>query len=147
MLSIIVFSGVCFARYEAQKTIIANTQIAVPILTVEGKESAKVTANEPKGYYDFIVKNYKNKKVSEVAQNYTIEVISNTDESIGFKLYQGEKQIKLDNKKTNPIRIKKGKKDAHKYRLEVVYDSKKSNSQENILEDVKIKIHSEQARP
>ena len=123
-----------------------DSKIAVPVLEVQGTEVTKISEINNVGYYDFIVKNYNEQNISDVSQNYTIEIISNTDEAIEYELYNGEEKIELDDNKTENIYIKGLEKEEHAYRLKITYDETKTNSEENILEDVQVKIHSEQNR-
>lgn len=143
---IIYFSGFCLAKYKTTKQVSSVSKIALPILNVEGAEITKISGINNKGYYNFVVKNYENDKVSEVPLDYYIEIISNTDESVNFKLYKDNELISLNNKRTEKINIKSIEKTEHSYRLEVTYDKNKSTSEKDILEDVQLKIHSEQAR-
>lgn len=143
----IFFSGYCLAKYEIEKDILSNSKIAVPVLEVEGTETAKISAINNIGYYDFTVKNYNEKNISDVVQNYYIEIISNTDEAIVFNLYDGENIVNLNNNKTDIMQIGAFSKIEHSYRLEVCYDKTKSNSEKDILEDVQLKVHSEQEKP
>ena len=94
---VIVVSKYCFAKYETSKEILKSSKIAVPVLEVEGDKTTKISAINNIGYYDFDVKNYNEKNISDVSQNYSIEIISKVDESIIFELYKGEEQIKLTN--------------------------------------------------
>ena len=81
-----------------------------------------------------------------MSQNYYIEIISKADESIIFELYKGDKKIDLINKRTSNIYIEGTKEQKHFYRLKVCYDKNKSTIENDILEDVQIKIHSEQSK-
>ena len=146
LILLIFFAGYCFAKYEISRGVFAKSKIAIPVLEVEGHEGAKISAINNSGYYDFVVKNYNENNVSDVPLNYTIEVISNTDESVEFKLYKEDEEIDLINNKTNQIYIEGIRQKEHIYKLEVNYDKTKSNSQQDILEDVQIKVNSEQAR-
>lgn len=143
---VIVVSKYCFAKYETSKEILKSSRIAVPVLEVEGDKTTKISAINNIGYYDFDVKNYNEKNISDVSQNYSIEIISKVDESIIFELYKGEEQIKLTNNKTKNIYIEGSKEQKHSYRLKVSYDKTKSNTEKDILEDVQIKVHSEQSK-
>ena len=139
-------SGYVLAKYEMSKELTKSSKIAVPILEVEGTQSSKISAINNIGFYDFNVKNYNENKISDVSQNYNIEIISNADESIFFELYKGEEKVELKDNKTSNIYIEGTKEEKHEYRLKVIYDKTKSNSEKDILEDVQIKVHSEQSR-
>lgn len=143
---VIFFSGYCFAKYNISKKTSANSKIAVPVLEVEGTETTKISAINNIGYYDFKIKNYNEKNISDVSQNYSIEIIANTDDSISFELYNEDEEVTLTNNKTDNIYIEGTKEKEHSYRLKVTYDKTKSNAEKDILEDVQIKVHSEQTK-
>lgn len=75
---------------------------------------------------------------------YTIEIISNTDETIQFELYNEDIQIPLENLKTANLSINGNEPLEQKYKLKITYDSTKGNSGQNILDEVQVKVHSEQ---
>ena len=77
---------------------------------------------------------------------YTIEILSNTDESIQFELYNEEIRIPLENLKTGQLSINGNEKIEQKYKLKVIYDSSKGDDGKDILEEVQIKVHSEQEK-
>lgn len=134
------------AKYEITKKLFVKSNIAVPVLEVEGTEATKISDINNIGYYEFTVKNYNEKKVSDVSQEYNIEIVSNTDDTIEFELLEGDEPVNLYENKTENISIEGVKKEEHNYRLKVSYDSSKNNSEKDILEDVQIKVHSEQAK-
>ena len=77
---------------------------------------------------------------------YTIEILSNTDESIQFELYNEEEQIPLKNLKTEKLLISGNGKVEQRYKLKVIYDNTKGTSGKDILEEVQVKVHSEQEK-
>ncbi len=121
-------------------------KIAEPIFIVEGKETTKISAINNIGYYEFSVKNYRNEEISETGFLYSIEVISQTDDSVKFELYNEENQIELDNLKTKQIQIVGNEKTEQKYKLKVTYDNTLGTKGKDILEEVQIKVHSEQEK-
>lgn len=135
---------VAVAKYKTSNKYNETIEIATPIFIVEGTETNKISAINNIGYYEFTVKNYNETNVSEIGFVYTIEIISNTDESIKFELYKGEEQIKLENLKTEELYIIANEKREEKYKLKVTYDSSLGTKGKDILEEVQIKVHSEQ---
>lgn len=121
-------------------------KIAEPIFIVEGKETTKISAINNIGYYEFSVKNYRNEEISETGFLYSIEVISQTDDSVKFELYNEDNQIELDNLKTKQIQIVGNEKTEQKYKLKVTYDNTLGTKGKDILEEVQIKVHSEQEK-
>ena len=73
-------------------------------------------------------------------------MLSNTDENVIFNLYDGNDKIELKENKTNKIHVSKKSKYKHDYRLEVIYDNTKTVSADDILENIQIKVHSEQSK-
>lgn len=150
MLSIIIlmliFMPKTLAKYATSEKIISETDIAEPIFIVEGTETTKISSINNIGYYEFSIKNYNETNVSETGFLYTIEVISKTDESIQFELYRENEKIELENLKTANIEIKGNEKMEQKYKLKVTYDKVKGGEGKDILQEVQIKVHSEQQR-
>lgn len=132
------------AKYITADKISSRFNIANPIFIVEGKETTKISQINNIGYYEFLIKNFNETNISETAFLYTIEIISNTDESIQFELYNEGTQIPLENLKTQQLSIIANEKIEQKYKLKVIYDNTKENDGKNILEEVQIKVHSEQ---
>ena len=82
--------------------------------------------------------------------DYTIEVMSNTDESVKFNLFNNnddnKTKVDLENNKSGKISLPRNSKQDHNYRLEVIYDNTKSLSASDILENIQVKVHSEQSK-
>ena len=134
------------AKYTTTEKIDNKLEIAQPIFQVKGTEIAKINSINNIGYYDFIVKNYDKEKIGEVDFLYTIEVISDIDDSVKFELHKNGQLINLENQKTEVMSIKGNIKTEEQYRLKVTYDETKGTNGKDILEDVQIKIHSEQGK-
>lgn len=120
--------------------------VATPIFIVEGEKATKISEINNIGYYEFLIKNFNETHISETDFLYTIEIISKTDESIQFELYKEEELISLQNLKTEKLLIKGKEKTEQKYKLKVTYDKSKGTKGKNILEEVQIKVHSEQEK-
>ena len=144
ILIILLSTHIVYAKYITIDKISGKFAVASPIFIVEGKEKTKISEINNIGYYEFIIKNYNETNISETSFWYTIEILSNTDESIQFELYNKDKQIPLKNLKTEQLSIIGNEKIEEKYKLKVIYDSQKATVGKNILEEVQIKVHSEQ---
>lgn len=147
-LIIIIFFGIrnTVAKYKSTEEINKTIKIAQPIFKVDGNEKTKINSINNIGYYEFSIRNYNETDVSETGFLYNIEIISKTDESIEFQLYKNEQEIKLENLKTEEFSIPGNKKIEQKYKLKVKYDETKGTIGKDILEEIQIKIHSEQAK-
>lgn len=147
MVLILFFTGYSFGKGFSETTVNTNAQIAEPVLIVDNNPSVDITAINNKGYYNFKIKNYdETGKINQVDLKYNIEIISNTDKSIIFKLYKDDQQIKMENKKSEDMILEKLDKKDVNYKLEITYDKTKSSSVADILENVQIKVHSEQVK-
>lgn len=134
----------CFAKYNTSEKLSSSIEIAKPIFIVEGKETTKISAIQNIGYYEFSVKNYDETNISKTGFLYTIEIITKTDEAIQFELYKEDEQIELKDLKTEELFIVGNEQTEQKYKLKVTYDNTKGNKEKDILEDIQVKIHSEQ---
>lgn len=133
-----------YAKYITVDMKKAMLNIATPIFIVEGGETTKISKINNIGYYEFSIKNFNETNVSETGFLYTIEILSNTDETIQFELYNEEIPITLKNLKTEQLSIIGNEKVEQKYKLKVIYDSSMGNKGKDILEEVQVKVHSEQ---
>ena len=113
-------------------------------MIVENNPAIDITSIKNTGYYDFKVKNYNDNEINQIELKYWIEIISKYDETISFKIYKDNQEIPLTNNKTEEIKLEKNEKKEQNYRLEIIYDKTKSTSTEEIMQDVQIKVHSEQ---
>lgn len=146
IIIISLFIQKTYAKYITSEKINMSLEVARPIFIVEGKDATKISEINNIGYYEFSIKNFNETNISEIGFLYSIEVLSNTDESIQFELYNEETLIPLDNLKTEQLSIDGNKKIEQKYKLKVIYDSSKGDDGKDILEEVQIKVHSEQEK-
>lgn len=133
-----------YAKYIDTIILKNNTQIAKPVFIVEGTEISKINSINNIGYYEFYVKNYDENNISEIGFYYIIEVVSQLDESIKFELYKGDEKIELKDLKTNEIYIGANEKIEQKYKLKIIYNRSLNPIGKDILQEVQIKVHSEQ---
>lgn len=147
MVLALFFSGYSMGKEYSSTNIEASSKIAEPILVVENNPTIEMNGKKQKEYYDFKVKNYKeNGEVTQIDLVYNIEILSKTEEAISFKLYKDNQEILLENNKTVDMKLEKEKVQEDCYKLEIVYDKNKSRSTADIIQDVQIKVHSEQRK-
>jgi len=135
-----------FAKFTTSKILKGNTKIAKPIFIVQGLETCKISAINNIGYYEFSVKNYNADEISETGFLYDIEILSKADEVVKFELFREGQEIKLEDLKTEGLTIQANEKIEQKYKLKVTYDKNKTKQAKDILEEVQIRVHSEQAK-
>lgn len=143
-IGIISLVQISYARYTKNECFNVVQEIANPILEVEEGDSVKINNVNNTGFYEFSIKNFNSKNISEIDLWYTIEIISNIEEDVEFELYEGEEQVALQNLKTEQILIMGNDKIEKSYKLKIIYNIDKVNF--NIIKNVQIKIHSEQEK-
>lgn len=147
MVILLFLCSISLAKNIEGVIINSGTQVAEPILIIENNPSIDITATKNHGIYSFKVKNYDNQnKISYVDMKYYIQILSNTDESIEFKLYQDNKQINLKDNKTDYIKMSKEEMISREYKIEITYDKNKNISVNDIIQKIQVKIHSEQGK-
>ena len=135
------------AKAYQNTNIQTNVKIAEPILIVKNNPVIEVNGKNEKEYYNFTVKNCKeNGDISQIELEYYVEIIKNTEEAISFKLYKNNEEIPMENNITSNILLKRGEIQEDNYKLEITYDKNKNHSIEDIIQDVQIKVHSEQIK-
>ena len=145
MVLTLFFTGNSMGKGYSKTKIEVNGKIAEPILVVENSPIIEMDGKEEKVFYDFKVKNYKqNGEVTQIDLKYRIEILSQIGKSISFKLYKNKQEIMLENKKTSNLKLEKEKPQEDNYQLEIIYDKEKNNSNEEIIQDIQIKIYCEQ---
>ena len=143
---LLMFCGYSMAKIIGEVIIRGQAQIAEPILVIENNPSIDITETKKYGEYCFKVKNYNNQKQTEIDLKYYIQVISDLDKSIELKLYENGKQIKFENNKTDYIKISKDSKKENEYKLEITYNKDKSVSVNDIVQQIQVKVHTEQEK-
>ena len=141
----ISFVNMSYARYIKNECLNIVQEIANPVLEVEEGKIIKIDKINNTGFYEFSIKNFNSKKISEIDSEYTIEIISDIKDVVKFELYNGERQIQLQNLKTEPILIKGNNKIKEDYKLKIIYNDV-NNIKSNIISNIQIKIHSEQEK-
>ncbi len=144
IICMLFLTGYSIGKTISETLIQTTGEVAEPILELKTNEKLNITATENSGEYSFQVTNYKENKITEVPIQYTIEIISNTDESIKYELYKDNEKIELQNQKTNILELKANEMQEDNYILKISYDKNQSNSIYDIIEKIQIKIHSEQ---
>lgn len=147
IIMLVMFCGYSMAKMLEEVVIKGKAQIAEPILVVENNPAVDITETQNYGEYVFKVKNYNEQnKLSETDLKYYIEILSNADESVDIELYQDENQIELNENKTEYMKISKNQKEEIKYKIKVKYDKNKSNTFEDILGKIQVRVHTEQEK-
>ena len=144
---LLFFSGYSIGKAYQNTNIQTNATLAKPILVVENNPTIEVNGENEKQYYNFKVKNSNEQgQINQIGLQYYIEILTKKQEAISFKLYKEDQEIELINNKTSNIIMEKDKLQEDNYKLEIIYDKTNNNSVDDIIQDVQIKVHSEQLK-
>lgn len=147
MVLTLFFSGHSIAKGFNCIDVKVNTNIARPILTIEHNPTIEIDGKKEAEYYNFKIKNYnENKEITLINLTYYIEILSQKEESISFKLYKNNQEIPLENNKTMNMELQREEKQEDNYQLEIMYDKTKNCLMNDIIQDISIKVHTEQMK-
>lgn len=147
MVLVLFFSGHSIAKGFNCIDMEVNANIARPILTVEHTPTIEINGKKETEYYNFKIKNYNEKKeITPINLTYYIEILSQTEESISFKLYKDNQEIPLENNKTMSMELQRENSQEDNYQLEIIYDKTKNCPMNDIIQDISIKVHAEQMK-
>lgn len=138
----IILSTISLGKYFNKTKINVNSGVAIPIIKLEGEQKLTINNNQGNKVYNLAVKNYdENEQITQVELEYYIEIISKKNDDINFKIYKEEKELNINNNKTEKFLLTKENKQQDNYKIEILLNKKIS---EDILQNVEIKVYSEQ---
>ncbi len=138
----IILSTISLGKYFNKTKINVNSGVAIPIIKLEGEQKLIINNNQGNKVYNLAVKNYdENEQITQVELEYYIEIISKKNDDINFKIYKEEKELNINNNKTEKFLLTKENKQQDNYKIEILLNKKIS---EDILQNVEIKVYSEQ---
>ena len=138
----IILSTISLGTYFNKTKINVNSGVAIPIIKLEGEQKLIINNNQENKVYNLAVKNYdENEQITQVELEYYIEIISKKNDDINFKIYKEEKELNINNNKTEKFLLTKENKQQDNYKIEILLNKKIS---EDILQNVEIKVYSEQ---
>ena len=147
IIVIIMLCGYSMAKCIDEYIIKGRMKIAEPILEIENNPIINITESQKYGEYIFKIRNYNNKeKITETDLKYYIEISPKLDSSIDLELYQNEDEIKLTDNKTEYIKISKDQKEEREYKIKITYDKNNTVEVGDILEQIQVKVHTEQEK-
>lgn len=138
----IILSTISLGKYFNKTKINVNSGVAIPIIKLEGEQKLIINNNQENKVYNLAVKNYdENEQITQVELEYYIEIIAKRNDDINFKIYKEEKELNINNNKTEKFLLTKENKQQDNYKIEILLNKKMS---ENILQNIEIKVCSEQ---
>ena len=147
MVMILFFSGCSIGKAIGSTQIKSNGVIAKPIFVVEKNPRISITSKQKEGNYTFYVKNYNEEgEVTQVDMKYYVQILNKEDDAISIILLKNNKEISIKNNQTEEFTLKKQEMQQDEYKIQIKYDKEKSTSIEDIIQNIKIKVHSEQVK-
>ena len=147
IICVLLFCGYSMGKSIEEFIIKSKTEIAEPILVVENNPSIDITALNNTGTYTFKVKNYNEEnQVTQTALKYYIEILHNENDLVNVELYENENKINLKDNKTDYMQISKDKKEEREYKIKITYNNDESNTISDIMEQIQVRVYSEQAK-
>ncbi len=148
---ILFFSGFSMGKAYSRTDINGDTEIANPIIKVEYGNPINITNENQEGIYEFKVKNYEEtinleKNITQVGLNYYIEILNPIDKSIKIELYKNEEKIELNGNKTETFYMPKNVEKIDNYKMIITYNKKDNINMIDIIQELQIKVHSEQEK-
>ena len=128
----IILSTISLGKYFNKTKINVNSGVAIPIIKLEGEQKLIINNNQENKVYNLAVKNYdENEQITQVELEYYIEIISKKNDDINFKIYKEEKELNINNNKTEKFLLTKENKQQDNYKIEILLNKKIS---EDILQ-------------
>lgn len=151
IIVILFFSGFSMGKAYSRTDISGDTEIANPIIKVEYGNPINITNKNQEGIYEFKVKNYEEttnleKNITQVGLNYYIEILNPIDKSIKIELYKNEEKVEFNENKTKTFYMPKNTEKIDNYRMIINYNKKDNINMTDIMQELQIKVHSEQEK-
>lgn len=141
---IISFSEISLGKYFSKTNIEVKSEIAKPILKIEGDKELNINNLKEKETYNFKIKNYdETNQITQIDLEYYIEILSKENENIKFKIYKEDKELKMYENKTEKFLLSKEQKQEDNYKIEILLNN---ISAQEIIQDIEITVYSEQKK-
>lgn len=145
IIIILFYTGISLGKAYSKSTINGDTKIAKPILEVENGNKVNITNQNPIGEYEFKVRNYKNQDdITEVDMEYYVEILTPINKNIKINLLKEGKEVEIKENKTDIFIMKANVMQTDNYKINIEYDKTKNYNMEDIIQELQIKIHSQQ---
>lgn len=132
-----------FSKYKRNISSNSITEVAKPVFVVDGVDDIKIDGIKGTTY-NFSVKNFDEKEISEVDLDYEISIENNSKADFDFILTKDGQTVPLSNNKTNILTLSNVGKQSDNYTLSIKYNNNSAIT-EDITGDIQIKVEAVQA--
>lgn len=145
LIIILFFIGFSFGKTYSKTDIQGSSEIAKPIMKVENSNKINITNQNQEGIYEFKIKNFEDENnITSVEMEYYIEILTDISDLIKIELYKNDQLIEIENNRTKTFNMVKDIKQEDKYKIRIKYNEKSNISMEDIIQELQIKVHSQQ---
>ena len=145
LIIILFFIGFSFGKTYSKTDIQGSSEIAKPIIKVENSSKVNITNQNKEGIYEFKIKNFEDENnINSVEMEYYIEILTDISKLIEIELYKNDQLIEIENNKTKTFNMVKDIEQEDKYKIKIRYNEKSNISMEDIIQELQIKVHSQQ---
>ena len=141
---IVAFSKNSLGKYFSKTNIEVESEIAKPILEIEGDTTLNINTLKEKETYKFKVKNYdETNKITEVDLEYYIEIIPKENENIKYKIYKDDSELSMNESKTEKFLLTREKTQEDNYKIEILLNN---ISVQELVQNIELRVHAEQKK-
>ena len=134
LIIILFFIGFSFGKTYSKTDIQGSSEIAKPIMKVENSSKINITNQNQEGIYEFKIKNFEDENnITSVEMEYYIEILTDISDL-----------IKIENNRNKTFNMVKDIEQEDKYKIKIKYNEKSNSSMEDIIQELQIKVHSQQ---
>ena len=138
----VLFSETSFSKYFSKTNLEIESEIAKPILEIEGDTTLNINTVKEKETYILKVKNYdETNKITEVDLEYYIEIMPKDNENTKFKIYKEDRELNMYENKTEKFLLTREKAQEDNYKIEILLNN---ISVQEIVQNIEVKVHAEQ---
>ena len=139
LIIILFFIGFSFGNIQG------SSEIAKPIMKVENSSKINITNQNQDGIYEFKIKNFEDENnITSVEMEYYIEILTDISDLIKIELYKNDQLIEIENNRTKTFNMVKDIEQEDMYKIKIKYNEKFNISMEDIIQELQIKVHSQQ---
>lgn len=144
LLCWLFLGGKSYSKYKEEVRANSTSEIAKAVFVVDGAKNIQINGMEDT-VYDFHVKNYDETGASEVALDYFIEIVNQSEAELEFELTKNGEIMNLTENKTNLISLPNLAKQTDDYQLKIKYHNNPAKIAD-IEGNVQIKAQAVQAK-
>ena len=77
---------------------------------------------------------------------YYVEILNEINKNIELRMFRNEQEIDIKNNRTENFCMQAGNKQEDNFKIEIQYNQKSDTQIEDIIQEIQIKVHSQQQK-